>query len=184
MIENAVIFATAAHKGQKRKGTEIPYILHPLEAANIVLSYKYDEELISAAILHDILEETTFTKKDIEAQFGSRVAELVEAETEDKSKTWEERKAHTIEYLEHTQDKGILIVTLGDKLSNVRAIHRDYLALGDRLWDRFNKGKELQRWYYIGLVKSLYLLEDVSAYQEFKRLVEDVFIQPRLNSKT
>lgn len=175
MIEKAIIFATVAHEGKKRKGTNIPYILHPLEAANIVMSIKYDEELIAAAVLHDILEETPFTEKDLQERFGDRVGSLVASESENKLFTWEERKKQTIEDLEKTTDLGFLIVALGDKLSNMRSIQRDYLALGDELWSRFNRGKEEQSWYYRSLVECMRRLEPFPAYQEFKRLVEEVF---------
>ncbi len=175
MINKAIQFATKAHDGQFRKATKIPYILHPLEAAAIVSGIKSDEELIAAAVLHDILEETEYTIEDITEQFGKRVAELVASDTEDKSKTWEERKSNTIDYLAKVKDKDILIVTLGDKLSNIRSIYNDYYRLGDEVWKRFNKGKEDQGWYYNSLASSMKALNGIPAFEEYKRLVKEVF---------
>lgn len=175
MIEKALIFATIAHEGQRRKGSDIPYILHPMEAGAIVLGIKYDEELITAALLHDIIEDTAFESQDIEKRFGKRVLELVIANSEDKSRSWEERKGATIQNLKTETDEDILIVTLADKLSNMRQIHRDYNAIGEKLWARFNRGYEEQRWYYGGLVEGLRALEYLPEYKEFKRLYEEVF---------
>ena len=93
MIQKAIAFATKAHDGQLRKGTMRPYILHPLEVGVIVARMTEDEEVISAAILHDTIEDCEgVTAKMIEQMFSNRVAELVQKESEDKSKTWMERK--------------------------------------------------------------------------------------------
>lgn len=82
-----------AHEGQFRKGTKRPYIVHPLEVAKIVSTMTDDEEMISAALLHDTLEDCRqVTKEQIKEAFGERVLEMVRQESEDKSKTWVERK--------------------------------------------------------------------------------------------
>lgn len=176
MINEAIIFATNAHGNQKRKGSNTPYILHPLEAGIIVSQIKYDENLIAAAILHDTVEDAGVSIEDIEKAFGRRVAELVAIESEDKSKTWRERKQHTIDHLRAEKDEDVKIVTLADKLSNIRAMDRDYLIIGDELWKRFNvKDKSEQKWYYEGLVEALEGLGGYEAYQEFKELVYKVF---------
>ncbi|MBU3839737.1 MAG: HD domain-containing protein, partial [Candidatus Ruminococcus intestinipullorum] len=93
MIERAKAFAQWAHEGQFRKGTSIPYIVHPIEVAEIVSEMTEDEEVISAAFLHDTIEDCQeVTEELIREQFGNRVAQLVAQESEDKSKTWKERK--------------------------------------------------------------------------------------------
>ncbi len=176
MINEAIIFATNAHSNQTRKGSNTLYILHPLEAGIIVSQIKYDENLIAAAILHDTVEDTKVSIETIEEKFGKRVAELVEIESEDKSKTWKERKQHTIEHLKTEKDQDVKIVTLGDKLSNIRAMNRDYLRIGDELWERFNeKNKNEHKWYYEGMVEALKSLSQYEAYHEFKELVSIVF---------
>ena len=97
MVKKAIAFATQAHEGQFRKGTTRPYIVHPLEVGKIVATMTDDEEIISAAILHDTVEDCDgITVEMIEAEFSVRVAELVAQESEDKSKSWEERKGTTI----------------------------------------------------------------------------------------
>jgi len=176
MINKAIIFATKAHEGQFRKGTNTPYILHPLEAGIIVSQIKNDEDLICAAILHDVVEDTDITVGMVKEEFNERIADLVVSESEDKSKSWKERKGHTLETLKKEKNEDIGIVALGDKLSNIRAINRDFQEIGDKLWDRFNvKDKNEHKWYYSGLVDSLRYLSEYNAYQEFKSLVKKVF---------
>lgn len=99
MIDRAAKFAEQAHKGTHRKGTRIPYIVHPLETALIASMLTNDEEILAAALLHDTIEDTGVTYEDLKQEFGTRVADLVAAESEDKSKTWIERKGHTLEHL-------------------------------------------------------------------------------------
>jgi (p)ppGpp synthase/HD superfamily hydrolase len=107
--------------------------------------------------------------------FNKKIAELVFSQSEDKSKSWKERKQHTIDELKEITDEDIKIVCLADKLSNIRSISRDYAVLGEKLWERFNAGKDMQAWYYKGLAHSLASLETYPAYREFKELVGKVF---------
>jgi myo-inositol-1(or 4)-monophosphatase len=165
-----------------RKGTNIPYILHPMEAAAIVGSMTSDPEILAAAVLHDVLEDTPVTAAVLEDRFGSRVAELVAAESEDKrdtlpaEETWRVRKEETIRHLRETQDPGEKMIALGDKLSNIRAMYRDHLEIGDRLWDRFNqKDKREHHWYYASIAEALNMLEKTLAWKEFDTLVRAVF---------
>ena len=177
MINKAIQFATLAHSNQNRKGEEgIPYILHPLEAGIIVSQIKFDEDLICAAILHDVVEDAKVGYEAHKNLFNERIADLVLAQSEDKVKTWEERKQHTIDYLNSIEDEDIQIVFLGDKLSNMRAIDRVYTQKGEELWERFRvKNKNKQGWYYHSLVKSLSNLSKYREYQEFKELAFKVF---------
>jgi len=96
MIHKAIQFATLAHKNQFRKGTNIPYIVHPFEVAQILTDAKCNEEVIIAGLLHDTVEDTDVAIGQIEQEFGHYVAELVSSCSEDKSQSWEERKQHTI----------------------------------------------------------------------------------------
>lgn len=175
MIQEAVEFAERAHRGAVRKGSCIPYITHPLDAAVIAASITDDPEVIAAAVLHDVLEDTRVTKEELERQFGSRVAGLVKAESEDKTKSWAERKAATLEHLK-TAPREIKIIVLADKLSNLRCTARDYFLLGDQIWNRFNeKRKELHAWYYEGVAEGIRELAHCPEYEEYVRLCRLVF---------
>ena len=180
MINKAIQFATLCHMDQFRKGTQIPYILHPLEAGtiatNLTLEHgKLDEDIVASSILHDVCEDAKVSLANLELLFNRRVAELVEMQSEDKSKTWKERKQHTITQLGDNKDKSLEIVILADKLSNLRSISRDYKEVGDKLWERFNvKDKSEHSWYYSGILKNINQLSDTSEYKEFQNLVENL----------
>jgi len=175
MISKAIVLAATAHDNQLRKGSDVPYILHPTEAAVIVSQIKYDSDLICAALLHDVAEDTKMSYESISLMFNKKIADIVFFQSEDKSKSWKERKQHTIDELKKITDNDIKIVCLADKLSNIRSISSDYAVLGEKLWERFNAGKDMQAWYYKGLADSLASLETYPAYREFKKLVGKVF---------
>ena len=182
LVSEAIAFAVKAHDGMRRKKSEAPYILHPMEAAVIVGTMSDDQNLIAAAALHDVVEDAGVTIDEVEARFGKRVRELVESETEDKredrppSETWRIRKEESLWVLKNTDDIGVLIVWLGDKLANMRAIYRDWKVEGDAMWQRFNqKDVHEQAWYYGSIVKLTERLADTSAWLEYKTLTELVF---------
>ncbi|MEE1315396.1 MAG: HD domain-containing protein [Faecalimonas sp.] len=177
MIEKARQFATQAHEGQFRKGTTRPYIVHPLEVGEIVATMTDDEEIISAAILHDTVEDCKEVTAELLMQtFSVRVAQMVVQESEDKSKTWIERKGATIARLKRAS-KEVQMIGLADKLSNMRDIDRDYPECGEELWNRFRmKDKNMIGWYYKGIQESLKIaLQGVPAFEEYSRLVEKHF---------
>jgi (p)ppGpp synthase/HD superfamily hydrolase len=152
MIYQAIEFAVAAHSGQTRKGTGVPYVLHPLAAARILLECGCPEHVGVAAVLHDVIEDTPFSAEEISARFGARVAQLVLLATEaDRELAWEERKQHTVEVLRATADKEGLLVTLADKLDNIASIRESLEREGEVAWSRFKRGREEQRWYYTSL---------------------------------
>ena len=181
LLNQAIAFATKAHEGQFRKGSQTPYILHPMEAASIVGTMTTDDAIIAAAVLHDVVEDTETTIDTIRELFGEKVAEYVAAESEEKREnlpaesTWKLRKQETLDHLK-TSSKEIKMITLGDKLSNIRAICRDYIILGDELWNRFNqKDKNEHYWYYQGIAECLAELKDYYVYQEYCELVKKTF---------
>ena len=177
MINEAIEFATTAHEGQFRKGTKRPYIVHPIEVADIVATMTEDEDVICAAVLHDTIEDCKgVTAKVLREKFGDRVAEFVQRESEDKSKTWYQRKSATIEHLKEAP-RTVRMIALADKLSNMRDIDRDYPKFGDEFWLRFRmKSKDAMGWYYKSLRDVLKDgFEEEQAYQEYCRLVEKHF---------
>lgn len=177
MFDEAVQFAKKAHKGQIRKGTKKPYIVHPLEVADIVATMTSDEEILSAAVLHDTIEDCAgVTEEVLRAQFGERVASLVAGESEDKSKTWEERKGTTIQRLKE-ESRELQMIALADKLSNMRDIDRDYPIMGESLWMQFRMhSKHAIGWYYKGVMESLRKeFWDIPVFQEYCGLVRKHF---------
>jgi len=179
LLEKAIHFATAKHAGQLRKGTTTPYIVHPLETMNILRSMNADANILIAGLLHDTVEDTDTTVEEIAEVFGTDIAALVGGHSEDKSKTWEERKTHAIQELAEASTRMKMLV-MADKVSNLRSIAADYKALGDELWTRFNAPKEKQAWYYSGIQDSLWDMqtnENTShVYWEMVGLFKDVFV--------
>ena len=177
MIDRAVEFATKAHEGQFRKGTRRPYIVHPIEVKDIVSTMTRDEEVISAAVLHDTIEDCQGVTREVLAlEFSPRVAAMVAGESEDKSKTWMERKSATIQSI-GSAPREVQMIGLADKLSNMRDIDRYYPKVGDELLKRFRmKDKKMIGWYYKGVRDAL--AEDFQkepVFQEYCRLIQKNF---------
>ncbi len=180
-LNRAIAFAAEKHAAKTRKGTSVPYIVHPMEAAAIAAYLTDDLEVIAAAVLHDVVEDSDATKDDLERLFGSIVAELVVSDSEDKmehipaSASWKERKKATIVQLE-SASRDEQIIVLADKLSNMRTIYKDYCLIGDEVWQRFNqKDKSEHAWYYRSIGEKLDKLKDTVPHREYMALVERVF---------
>lgn len=176
ILHQAILFATNAHKGQNRKGTEIPYISHPFEVAQILTSAGCKTPLIIAGLLHDVLEDTEVTSQTIEKEFGPLVLSLIQSNSEDKSLSWEERKQHTINYMTNEASLEELLLACADKLSNLRSIKADYNEYGNALWSRFNRGREQQSWYYSKLIDAFAPLHEYEMYWEISNLYTDIFV--------
>ena len=173
-IDLALEVAARAHRDQVRKGTDIPYIAHPCAVGFILARAGCAEDVVVAGILHDTVEDTDLTLDDIEKDFGSAVADIVKGCSEpDKSLPWEDRKRHTIEFLRHAALE-VRLVTCADKLHNVRSILAERQVIGNKVWDRFKQGKELQEWYYRRLVESL-SGQDGLLFQAFRNAVDELF---------
>lgn len=173
-IHEAIIFATLKHQNQKRKGTEIPYIVHPMEVMQLLSAEGLPEEIIIAGILHDTLEDTDTNPEEIEQKFGKAVLDIVLTESEDKSKTWRERKQHTIDCLKK-DTMATKLVCCADKLSNIKSMYADFLSIGEKLWQRFNAPKEDIKWYYESIVNALYELSEYKIYDELCETIKAVF---------
>lgn len=179
LVAKATAFAAYAHDGQTRKGGALPYILHPMETANIAATMTNDPEVLAAALLHDVAEDCDVTEAELRARFGKRVAALVmlvtEQKTPDAQGSWQRRKLRTVNRL-RAAGREQLILTLADKLSNLRSIRRDLQTYGGAVWQRFNQtNPTMQHWFYASVAEGLRPLEDTDAYREYVLLVEEVF---------
>lgn len=180
-IAKAAEFAIRAHGNKMRKGTEIPYINHVLEAGYICISMLASDDVVMAAILHDTIEDTATTYEMLQAEFGTHVADLVAAESEDKmpnlpaETSWRLRKEATIRHLA-TASREVKMICLADKLSNMRLTVKTYAVKGDAMWQAFNqKDPREQAWYYTSVAEALAELEDLEPYQELVSLCQQVF---------
>ncbi|MEG1613817.1 MAG: HD domain-containing protein [Clostridia bacterium] len=181
-ISQAIHFITDAFDGITRKSSKQPAVFHSLEAGSIVTTMTDDKDVIVAALLHDTIEDTGVSVSDIEKNFGKRVTELVLSETEDKrsdlppQETWKLRKIKSINLLQATNDIGVKMVFLGDKLSNMRGLYWEYKKRGADLWNDFNqKDPDAHHWYYRTIADALCELKDFSAWKEYDYLIKQLF---------
>lgn len=182
LFSKAIVFSASAHDGMRRRKSDMPYILHPMEVGVIVGTMTDDQEVIAAAILHDVVEDAGVSIDEIGEKFGARVMELVASETENKREdlppedTWRIRKEESLEKLKNTDDIDVLRLWIGDKLSNIRSIYRDFLVEGNAVWNKFHQSDiKMQDWYYRSIMKYTERLSDTLAWEEYKTLVEKMF---------
>lgn len=175
ILEEAIIYATVMHQGKVRKFKGIPFILHPLEVAQILSTMTDDQEVIAAGILHDIVEDTDGTLQEIGKRFGKRVAFLVSSESEEeypgeeKSATWRRRKEGFLRVLRSSTDTGVKMLWLADKLANIRSLAQMYSEMGEAIWQELHQSDPaIQRWYYQSVAEALELnLNKTGAFKEF-----------------
>jgi (p)ppGpp synthase/HD superfamily hydrolase len=156
LTDRAIGFAARAHKGQKRKIGDIPYIAHPVAVAMMLQRMGCDETTVAAGLLHDVVEDTSVSQEDVRRHFGDEVAEIVAGCTEPPKKRnrWETRKLAMIESLRDAS-LAVKLVAAADKYHNLRhTLHNERLK-GASIWKRFGRGKEQQAWYYRAVLDSL-----------------------------
>ncbi len=171
LIEEAILYATVLHQGKERKS--IPYILHPLEVAQILSTMTDDREIITAGILHGVVENAGGTLDEIQKRFGERVALLVESATEpvvagDDTQSWKRRKEQSLLKLKNSEDIGVEMLWLADKLANIRSLARDYSEHGENVWASLHqKDPAMNCWYYRTTAEYVELeLNRTGAYKE------------------
>ena len=178
-IDKAIHFAVDAHAGTERRCKGYPYVIHCLEAMSIVATMTNDKEVLAAAAIHDTVEDTGITMDDIRREFGEKVAYIVYVDTVAAEEgDWIAQKKVAMDKIRNAS-RDAKIAALGDKLSNMRGIARDYRVKGDKVWDMFHApgGKPDHIWHYQGLRDALRELEDTEAFKEFSSLIDEVFPQ-------
>ena len=183
-IEEAIIYATVMHQGKIRKIKSIPFILHPMEVAQILSTMTDDEDVITAGLLHDIVEDTDGTLSEIESRFGARTAFLVASESEqefpgeESGETWQRRKESSLAVLKNSHDTGVEMLWLADKLANLRSLAQSYSEIGEAIWQKLHQSDPaMQRWYYRSVAEAVELtLNKTGAFKEFIKHIN--FIWP------
>ncbi len=178
ITEKAKSFAITAHIGQIRKSDkEKPKIIHPINVANILQEYNFDDNVIAAGYLHDVIEDTNYTKEDLLKSFGEDVVSLVLGATEeDKSLSWEERKQETITKVK-TLDLRHKAIVCADKISNLEDLRIIFEINGKKDFSAFKRGFDKQKWYYTGVYDSLIYNEDEKndMFVRLKLLIDYIF---------
>ena len=160
-ITKAFDLAYHAHKGQTRKMTDLPYIIHPMEVVLILIKNGASDETIIAGMLHDVIEDTDITLKEIQEKFGDKITRLVNGASEPGNTihaskkelidSWTSRKKHSINFIK-SADVNMKMLSCADKLANVQSMTEDLKVLGEKLWSKFNSSKDEQKWYYNSMV--------------------------------
>jgi (p)ppGpp synthase/HD superfamily hydrolase len=178
-FDEALAYAVAAHAGQTRKKSEIPYISHLLIVAGTALEYGANEDEAIAALLHDAVEDAGGQARatDIRTRFGDRVAAIVlgcsHADTVPKPESSARKREH-LDRLRSERDPSVLFVCACDKLANVRSILKDHRALGDDVFGKFNVGKDETLAYYREFVDVLNTHATLPIVEELSRAVAEL----------
>lgn len=151
-LNQALQFSASAHAPQKRTGTTIPYFTHPVAVAFILATVTDDEDVLVAALLHDVVEDCpdpNFGAGKIREVFGERVFGFVLGctERELRSADWKTRKVSYVENLDTAPEESLLIVA-ADKIHNLLSILEDHKKLGEKVFDKFNASKAETMWFY------------------------------------
>jgi (p)ppGpp synthase/HD superfamily hydrolase len=155
----ALVFAARAHRDQLRKGTDIPYIAHPVHVSVILIRHGFGENLAIAGLLHDVIEDCGVPLEQIAAQFGAEVARLVEAVSETKAANgvelpWEQRKAEKLAHL-HAGGPDVAVLKAADAIHNARSIIADHGQIGAEVWGRFKRGAGQTVDYYRAILEAV-----------------------------
>ena len=176
--EKALSFAIQAHMGQVRKSEpDKPMIMHPLGVGQLLESFGYDDNVVAAGYLHDVVEDTEYTIQDIEKEFGKDIATLVMSASEpNKSLSWEERKKHTIEETKKLPLRNKLVIC-ADKINNLEDLFLKFEKSGCRDFSTFKRGEESQKWYYTSMYECLISGEDkdLPIFLRLKDILDKVF---------
>lgn len=174
LVERATQVAVRAHKDQVRKTDNSPYVAHPLMVARMLDRAGYRDEVVAAAIVHDVLEDTDVTKEELTEQLGDEVVQIVLAVSEDKSLPWEERKQLYVDTVAAASEDAAM-VSLADKIHNMESLIAGHAKLGPDIWKSFSRGKERKLWFEKLLLSKLsekYQNELIEKYSELINVAE------------
>ena len=158
-LDRALAVSATAHRHQERKGSQVPYIIHPVHVAILLMRHDFPEEVIVAALLHDVVDDTTVTVEELARDFGPEVARLVAAVSEQKLEgtellPWRHRKEAQLAHLK-SADRHIAAIKTADALHNLRATLSDLHRQGNQVWQRFRGSQTEHLWYYESLSEVL-----------------------------
>lgn len=146
LLEKAARIAAVAHKDQLRKEGPYPYIEHPVLIALELEKHGFGDEVVAAALVHDVLEDTDYPEADMRAALGEEVMAIVDSVTNDDSLSWEGKKKKYIETV-RAGSVGAKAVATADKIANARSLLTAYATQGSEIWKHFNAGREKKLWF-------------------------------------
>lgn len=146
IVENAAAIAVTAHQGQTRKNDDTPYVMHPISVALMLARHGFSDAVIAAALVHDVLEDTDFSKEELSIAIGEKAFTIVKSVTLDPSLEWEDQRRAYIEAVRQGSE-GAKAVSVADKIANMRNLLDAYAVQGPALWSKFNRGKDKKLWF-------------------------------------
>ena len=181
-VDRALAVAARCHAGQTRKDDPTPYIAHPVAVAMIVSDFTDDQDVVVAALLHDVLEDvppSVYSADDMTAEFGERVTEMVRGVSEEKTAgeetpPWRIRKEGYLAQLAEYSTE-CLLISAADKIHNLRSMVTAHSRLGDAMWELFNAGPDEKLWFYGAIADTVTeRLGDCAASLELRRAVDGI----------
>lgn len=154
LIERAAALAARAHSGQTRKESAMPYIAHPIAVALILARYSFPDNVIAAALAHDIVEDTDIAGEELRAELGNDAADFILPITHDNSLSWEEKKIGYIETVRQASE-GAKAISVADKIANARSLLAAHEKQGVAVWKHFNAGRDKKLWFERAMLNML-----------------------------
>jgi (p)ppGpp synthase/HD superfamily hydrolase len=144
--ERAIRMAVRAHEGQTRRESNTPYITHPVRVALLLAHHGFEESVIAAGLVHDVIEDSEISIDELRVELGDSVADIVACVTNDDSIGWEEKK---LKYIETVRQggPGAKAVATADKIHNAESLLAAYAVQGTDIWKYFNAGREKKIWF-------------------------------------
>lgn len=171
IVEKAIRIAVVAHQNQTRKGDGLPYIIHPIMVALKLAKHGFSDEIIAAALTHDVLEDTDFGEGILKQELGDEVFDIVKAVTNDESLSWEDKKKKYIETVRNGNE-GAKAVAVADKIHNLESLLIAYQKQGKDVWKNFNRGKDQKVWFENEVLKMLKETWNHPLIDEYQELIK------------
>ncbi len=171
LVEKAMVLALKAHEGQFRKEAPVSYIVHPVRVAILLARYGFSDEVVAGGLVHDVVEDTSFSLDDIKNELGEKVAALVAPVTHDNTLSWDEKKKAYIESVRMASEEAKAIST-ADKIANAESLISAHAREGSAVWGYFNAGREKKLWFEKAVLRMLQESWQHPIVDEYARAVE------------
>jgi len=173
LIERATALAVRAHETQMRKEAPVPYIVHPVAVSLTLARYGFSDTVIAAALVHDVVEDTSMDDEELRRELGDGVADLVAPVTHNDALPWEEKKRAYIESVRKSSD-GARAISLADKIANARSLIAAHKVQGPAIWNHFNAGREKKLWFEHAMLDMFAVSWDHPMVEEYAELVAEM----------
>lgn len=142
LYETALKMAATAHREQVRKHDGSPYIVHPVMVARILEQYGFEEKVVAAGLVHDVLEDSDIDEAELRKKLGDAVVDTVTKVSENTDLAWEDRKEAYAKEVAAGSDE-VKAVSVADKIHNAQNLIAHAKVVGSDIWKNFNRGKDL-----------------------------------------